>query len=144
MPKDKVILGETFEDHRGTLRFFNSLDMREVVRFYEISPANTVDIRGWQAHKEEKKWFYCLKGTFIINIVEVNDFENPTNSLSPQRFVLKDSLPEVLCVPGGCATALRALTKDARLQIFSNFDLHKSNKDDFRFRLEQWVANWKS
>ena len=65
-----LIKGNEFIDERGALRFFNDFDMGKVVRFYEIAPANTEIIRAWQGHQHEKKWFYCLAGSFVINLVD--------------------------------------------------------------------------
>jgi hypothetical protein len=81
MLKNPVIKGASFQDERGSMRFINNFDMNEVVRFYEVMPKNTDLIRGWQAHKEEKKWFYCLQGSFIINLVKIDAFDNPSEAL---------------------------------------------------------------
>ncbi|MCL6275541.1 WxcM-like domain-containing protein [Muricauda sp. 2012CJ35-5] len=141
MHNPKIINAETFGDQRGILRSFNHFDMQEVVRFYEIAPADVDMIRGWQAHKLEKKWFYCLEGSFIINLVLIDDFEIPSDDLKSQKFEL-DTSKGILCVPQGYATAIKATRNDSRLQIFSNFDLDSSVKDDYRFPLEKWSGDW--
>ncbi|MGD1945211.1 MAG: dTDP-6-deoxy-3,4-keto-hexulose isomerase [Croceivirga sp.] len=138
-----VVSGENFTDHRGSVRFFNGFNMNEVVRFYEITPADSEQIRGWQAHKIEKKWFYCLRGGFIINIIKVDNFEKPSNKLEASKYILNDIEPKVLCVPQGYATAFKAINENAALQVFSNFSLDESKNDDFRFSLERWSADWK-
>lgn len=144
MPEQRIISGDTFRDHRGSLRFINRFNMQEVVRFYEIAVANTDIIRGWQAHQKEKKWFYCLDGRLIINLIKIDPFERPSSHLKSLKFILNDETPEVLCVPGGYASAIKAITQNARLQIFSNFSLEESENDDFRFPLEKWSADWKT
>lgn len=135
--------GDTFVDNRGTLRFFNNLDMAEIKRFYEISPSNTDFIRGWQGHKEEKKWFYCLSGSIVINIIKVSNFENPTINSKPSKVFLSADNPQILHVPGGNVTAIKAEMVNSRLQVFSNFTLKESKEDDFRYPLDLWNANWK-
>ncbi|MER3318199.1 MAG: hypothetical protein RIB79_07895 [Allomuricauda sp.] len=116
--------------------------MSEIVRFYEISPANQDIIRAWQGHQHEKKWFYCLSGSFVINIIEINDFNRPLEDLTPIRVELDSSNPKILAIPGGFVTGIKATSKNARLQVFSNAALDESKNDDFRFPLNQWSAQW--
>ncbi|SHG36199.1 WxcM-like domain-containing protein [Flagellimonas flava] len=144
MAEIQRINGEYFKDHRGSLLFFNQLDMREIVRFYEIFPSDPKLIRGWQGHRTEKKWFYCTKGSFIINTVLIDNFDKPSKSLVTSKYILNDTFPEVLLVPQGHATAIRAMEKNARLQVYSNFTLEESKNDDYRFDLEEWPADWKT
>lgn len=142
MINDFLIKGQKFEDERGTLRFINPFDMSEIVRFYEIIPENEQIIRAWQGHKREKKWFHCLSGSFIINIVEIDNFNNPSDDLTPNRIELNSQNPEILGIPSGFATGIRASSENSRLQVFSNFALNDSKNDDFRYPLEKWQAEW--
>ncbi|MEC8831076.1 MAG: sugar epimerase [Bacteroidota bacterium] len=142
MSNNLLIKGEVFEDERGTLRFVNAFNMEEVVRFYEIAPKNQEIIRAWQGHQFEKKWFYCLSGSFVINIVEINDFNNPSDGLIPIRMELDSSKAMILAVPNGFATGIKAASKNSRLQVFSNASLEESKDDDFRFPLGKWSAEW--
>nr|WP_288936045.1 dTDP-4-dehydrorhamnose 3,5-epimerase family protein [uncultured Allomuricauda sp.] len=142
MQNNLVIAGETFQDKRGEMRFFNTLNMSEIVRFYEISPADQDTIRGWQGHQQEKKWFYCLSGSFVINIIEINDFNSPSEDLTPIRVELNSSNPKILAVPEGFVTGIMATSSNARLQVFSNAALNESKNDDFRFPVNQWSAKW--
>ena len=142
MSKATLIDGNKFEDSRGSLRFFNTLDMSEIVRLYEIFPASENTIRAWQGHKMEKKWMYCISGSFIINLVELDDFKNPSDQLTPIRVELFSDIPKILEVPNGYASGIRAKKPNSRLQVFSNFGLDESKKDDYRYPLEQWSAKW--
>lgn len=142
MSNNLLIKGEVFEDERGTLRFVNAFNMEEVVRFYEITPKNQEIIRAWQGHRFEKKWFYCLSGSFVINIVEINDFNNPSDGLIPIRMELDSSKTMILAVPNGFATGIKAVSKNSRLQVFSNASLEESKDDDFRFPMGKWSAEW--
>ncbi len=142
MINDFLIQGDTFTDERGKLRFANTFDMSEVVRFYEILPKDQKNIRAWQGHEFEKKWFHCISGSFVINIVKVDDFEKPSQSLDPMRFEIGSEKPNILAVPGGYATGIKANEPDSRLQVFSNFGLEESSIDDYRYPLEKWSAKW--
>jgi dTDP-4-dehydrorhamnose 3,5-epimerase len=142
MRSPELIRGDVFQDERGSLRFANTFDMKEIVRFYEIAPASQQSIRAWQGHVHEKKWFYCLSGSFVINLIAVDDFKNPSKTLIPIKFGLDTTVPHILYVPGGFATGIKATSDHARLQVFSNVGLNESKNDDFRFPLETWSATW--
>ena len=138
----KLIEGANFTDERGGLNFFNEFDMSQIVRMYEISPSSIISVRGWQGHKEEKKWFYCNAGSFIMNLIQVDDFNSPSKTSSPNRFVLDAKKPSVLEISGGYATGFKAQEENSKLIVFSNFSLEESKNDDFRFPLDQWVVEW--
>lgn len=142
MVSHNLIKGSTFEDERGILNFFNTFKMDEIVRLYEIAPTNSTTIRAWQGHKHENKWFYCNSGSFVINLVEINDFENVSDKLKSQRFILDAKEPSVLEISGGYATGFKALEEGSKLLVFSNFSVNKSKEDDFRFKADYWAANW--
>ena len=137
-----LIQGSNFSDERGGLNFFNAFEMSEILRMYEISPCDTDYIRGWQAHKNEKKWFYCNSGTFIVNLIEVDNFEAPSEELIAKRFVLEATRPCVLEISGGYATGFRAKEVNSKLIVFSNFSLEASKNDDFRYSTDTWSATW--
>ena len=100
----KLIPGANFTDERGQLIFFNAFDMASVVRFYEIAPKDTDTVRAWQGHKGEKKWFYCNAGAFVVNLIQLDDFESPSSKLKPERLLLETKNPRVLEISGGYAT----------------------------------------
>lgn len=136
------IEGETYADDRGEMKFFNSFDMKEIVRFYEISPSSTTTIRAWQGHLKEKKWFFCTAGTFVVNLKKINDESSQPKELNVQRFELHENIPMVLEVPGGYASGFKSVVENSKLMVFSNFSLEESKHDDFRFPLEHWEAAW--
>ncbi len=137
-----LIEGEIFSDDRGSLTALNDFFMDSVVRFYHIYPKNTDIIRGWQAHKKEHKWFYCTNGGFEVKVVYIDDFNNPPNTPVIKSFILEKSKPKVLFVPGGHATAFKALVSGSGMQVFSNFNLTESVQDDYRFPLTKWTTQW--
>lgn len=138
----RLIQGASFHDDRGGLNFFNEFDMSKIVRLYEISPNDTNTIRGWQGHKAEKKWFYCNSGSFIVNIIQVDNFDSPSEELIAKRFVLESLKPAVLEISGGYATGFKAKEVDSKLLVFSNFSLEASKEDDFRYDVDKWSATW--
>lgn len=134
----RFIKGNVFKDARGCLKFFNTFDMGEIIRMYEIAPSDAEFTRGWQAHKYETKWFYCSQGSFRIDVVEIDDFQNPSTELVPTAFRLTEKESVILEVVGGSATAIKATEKSSKLTVFSNFTLEESKKDDFRYDIKTW------
>ncbi|TMM53797.1 hypothetical protein FEE95_18030 [Maribacter algarum] len=137
-----LIHGANFSDERGGLNFFNSFEMKEIVRMYEIAPSDTSTIRGWQGHKEEKKWFYCHSGSFVMNLIQIDDFDSPSRIITPERLLLASEKPSILEISGGYATGFKAQEENSKLLVFSNFSLEESKNDDFRFPLGQWPGQW--
>lgn len=137
-----LIKGSNFTDERGRLNFFNAFSMNEIVRMYEILPSDTTTIRGWQGHKKEKKWFYCNSGSFIMNLIQVDNFDAPSKSLLPQKFVLEAHNPAVLEISGGYASGFKAQEENSKLMVFSNLSLEASKRDDFRFPVDYWSGKW--
>lgn len=136
------IKGASFSDERGSLIFFNSFDMGEVKRFYEIKPNNIETVRAWQGHIIEKKWFYCNSGEFVVNLAELDKIGAPVENKKPVLFILKSEEPMILCVPSGYASGFKAIKENSSLMVFSDSSLEDSKNDDFRFPLNQWEAQW--
>ena len=138
----EIITAEEFPDSRGILFAFNDFDMREVVRRYEILPAAEGAIRAWQAHKQEKKWFYCIAGSFHVALVKIANFESPATNPDVTNFHLRAEHPQILAIPGGYANGYRALEPNSRLIVYSNFTLSQSAEDDYRYPEEYWQVDW--
>ncbi|MCE2612444.1 WxcM-like domain-containing protein [Flavobacteriaceae bacterium D16] len=133
----ELIKGERYTDTRGVLEYFNAFDLSEAVRLYKISPSSTADVRGWQGHRLEQKWFYCLKGSFVVNLIPLSKFNEGTTSVMPEIYTLHEAKLEILRIPAGYANAFRALEPDSELLVFSDKGLEASEKDDFRFSIHQ-------
>ena len=136
------IEGANFADQRGEINFFNTFDMREVVRFYEIAPSDTMVIRAWQAHRKEKKWMYCHTGAFLVQLIEIADFDDPAKGLEAKKYILDAKNPTVLEIPGGYANGFKALQSNSKLMVFSNMDLEASKNDDHRYPMDYWKVDW--
>ena len=85
-----------------------------------------------------KNWFYCSEGIFIINLLKIDDFNNPSSLLVPEKIVLDSSNPVVLEISGGYATGIQAIKENSKLMVYSDFSLDQSKNDDYRFPVDQW------
>ncbi len=142
MPTPRPIEGSNFSDERGKLHFFNSFDMSEIIRFYEIAPSGNGTVRAWQGHQNEKKWFYCHTGSFIVHLIKLDDFDNHTKDIFSEKFLLDTKKPTILEIPSGYANGFKAMEEGSKLMVFSNFSLEASKEDDFRYPVEKWVVDW--
>jgi len=138
-----IISGSSFADERGMLQFVNDARLDDIKRFYILSNANKNIIRAWQAHKIERKCFFALEGTFVIGLVRIDNFENPSPELKADRFILKADAPQLLVIPAGYANGLRALTDQNKLLVFSTLSLEESKEDSYRFPSHLWM-DWRS
>jgi dTDP-4-dehydrorhamnose 3,5-epimerase-like enzyme len=132
------IQGNLFQDHRGTVGFVNDCDLSEVRRMYRLSHHDTNVFRGWQGHQKEQKWFHCAAGVFEVQVVQPDNWAQPSGQELVQTFQLAADQPSVLHINGGFVTGIHAVTVPAILCIFSDVDTETSKSDDFRFPPETW------
>jgi len=133
-----IIKGDFFEDERGRLDFINSFKLDNVKRIYFIENSDSMKFRGWQGHKIEKRWFFCIRGAFEICAVKIDDWINPNENLKPFKFVLEDKKTNILYIPNGYANGLRSIEKGSRLIAFSDYALGV-HKDEYRFKSSLWL-----
>jgi len=115
------IQGGISKDERGQIRFVNEFDMSLVKRFYIIQNADTALIRGWRAHRIEQRWFYVLSGSFNVDLVKIDNWENPSPSLAIENLILHAADMKVLHVPVGYGTAFRALEVGSELLVYADY-----------------------
>lgn len=134
----QIIKGDSYTDQRGTLRFVNGFDLKDVCRFYTIQHPDTSVVRAWQGHEVESKWFFPLKGSFVVAWVEIDDFDNPSENLKAEYKILNADEPAVIHVPAGYANGLKAIEPNSELMVFSSLTLEEAKTDDKRYPSEWW------
>ena len=141
MEETRLIKGASFTDHRGTLQFVNDFTFPDVKRFYQLLHPDTAVIRAWQGHQVEQKYFYAVKGDFVLAWVKIDNWGTPSPELKASHIILRENEPAVLSVPPGYANGIKALTPGAILMVYSNLDLQESAADRWSFPQDQWF-NW--
>lgn len=139
----KIIKGSFHLDTRGLLVFNNDFQYKNIIRSYLVKNKDTSIIRAWHAHQKENKFFNVIQGGFQISAVQIDNFKKPAKNLKVQNFFIKENTGDLLLIPGGYANGFRALYPNSILQIFSNFSLHDSLNDDYRFPYNYWDC-WSS
>lgn len=139
MSKIKVIKGEIFKDHRGSISSLNAFDFEGVERFYFIKNSNTTIIRGWHGHQFEKKWFYCVKGSFTMAFVKIDNWESPSVDLIPEIHQISDGDSKIICVPEGYANSIKASEEGSILMVYSGTKMPVALEDSWRYDTSMWV-----
>lgn len=141
MSEIKIIEGEIFKDYRGQINSINTFDFAGVRRTYIIHHPDTSIIRGWNGHKQERKWFYCLKGRFSVALVKIDDWDNPSADLTPEIYHLSENKSQLICVPEGYANCLKAMTENATMLVLSDKTIEEAATDNWKYDSNLWV-NW--
>ena len=136
--KFQLIEGGVFSDHRGKLFHVNEFDMSLVKRFYAVENCPENPIRAWQAHQKESKWFYVVKGSFLIGLVLPDNWENPSKNLHVEKIILSETESKVLYIPSGYANGVKALEENSKLMVFSNFTIQEAATDNIKFDINTW------
>jgi len=127
----KSIIGGIAKDHRGQIRFVNDFDMTQVKRFYIIKNIDTELIRGWRAHRTEQRWFYVLSGSFAVDLIQIDNWENASPELPIEKRILNAEKQQVLHVPVGYGTAFQALERESELLVFADYGIENAKNDDY-------------
>lgn len=130
------IVGGIAKDHRGQIRFVNDFDMTQVKRFYVIKNIDTELIRGWRAHRMEQRWFYVLSGSFAVDLVQIDNWENASPELPIEKRILKGEELKVLHVPVGYGTAFQALEPRSELLVFADYGIENAKHDDYTWPVD--------
>ena len=138
--KIKIINANISYDDRGEIVYCNefSLIKNKIKRFYQITNNNINFVRAWHGHKYEDKFLLVLQGAFKICAVKIDNWKNPSKTLSVEKFDLNSNTPKILHIPGGYAHGTQNLKIDSKLIVFSTFSLNQTIGDDYRFKSNLW------
>ena len=135
----KLIKGGIFRDERGAIQFVNDFKFLDIKRFYITENVSTDEVRAWQGHKTEKKYFYAVTGEFLIGLVKIDNWENPSKDLKAESLILSERDSKILEIPAGYANGLRALKPNSKLLIFSDKTMEEADK--YMYDSALWM-NW--
>ncbi len=135
-----LLEGKKHQDARGIITFNNEFDAAQIKRIYTIKNSSIEFIRGWHGHKVEQRWFACMKGSFDISVIEIDDFEKPSKDLTIQKYLLTDDVLTYLHIPAGCITAIQSKSLDSKLLVLADYGLGEI-ADEYRFDLNYFNEN---
>lgn len=132
----EYIKGGVAKDDRGQISFVNDFDMSAVKRFYIIRNSDVELIRGWRGHRIEQRWFYVLSGSFEFNIVKIDNWDEPAKDLPVDKLILQEEELQVLHIPAGYSTAIRATEPYAELLVYGDYGIEHAPQDDYTWELD--------
>ncbi len=140
MDKTKTLLikGGSATDDRGRVSFINDFNFEDVKRFYMVENHKQNFVRAWHAHKKESKYVQVVKGSALVCVVKIDNWDMPAANLEVEKFVLSENSPSVLYIPKGYANGFMSLTEDAKLMFYSTSTLEESLGDDYRYNARYW------
>lgn len=128
----KLLIGNTFVDDRGPLRFVNDFNFEGVKRFYQVENHERGFIRAWHGHRKEGKYVYVARGSAWIGVVDMEDEKQA------ERYILSDKSPKVLFIPPGKYNGFQTLEEGTILLFFSTSTTEESRGDDIRHPYEKF------
>ena len=134
-----IIKGGNYTDERGQLEFFNEFDMSPIKRVYFTTHCDIEVIRAWQGHTIESRWFRCVNGGFNVKLVEIDNWENPSNDLKVFEYELTAEKQEILYIPNGYVNGFKGLKADSKLMIMSNYGFKEIENDQILFDQNKWT-----
>ncbi|MDC1064546.1 WxcM-like domain-containing protein [Flavobacteriaceae bacterium] len=138
-PTPHLISGKNYIDERGELKFYNDFDMSSIKRMYFTTNLNTKVIRAWQGHTIQSRWFCSVKGSFLVKLIKIDNWENPSEELPVLKYKLSSKRKEILFIPSGYVNGFKALQSDSKLMIMSNYDFSETENDEFRYDKNKWT-----
>ncbi len=134
----EIITGGSHSDTRGTLFYNNDFDASVVKRIYVIENKSIDFIRAWQGHKIEQRWFSVINGSFKIQLIVIDNWENPTKNIEKLSFTINAEKLDVLHVPKGHVSSIQSLEEGSKLLVMADYRLNEII-DEFRFPFDYFV-----
>ena len=131
MNKPTIISGGIAVDDRGSVRFINDFNFKNVKRFYHVTNHRRGFIRAWHGHKKEGKYVYVSSGTALIGVVDMK-----TDEIS--KFIVSSKSPKILWIPPGNYNGFKSLEENTSILFFSTTTLEESLGDDIRKDYDEW------
>jgi dTDP-4-dehydrorhamnose 3,5-epimerase-like enzyme len=134
----EITKGNSHTDSRGTLFYNNDFDISAIKRMYVLENESTDFIRAWQGHKIEQRWFSVMKGSFRIQLIEIDNWDSPSKDLDRFSFIVSAEKLDVLHVPSGYVSSIQSLEQGSKLLVLSDYLLGEV-KDEYRFDVDYFV-----
>ena len=125
------------EDHRGSVEFYNNIDLSYFKRFYMVSNPKEGTVRAWHGHKNEGKLIKVTKGNFLVGAVKIDNWDSPGKDLPVELFEINTE-EGLLYIPPGYANGSMNFAPESNIMYFSTAHLDDSIEDDYRFDSKFW------
>ena len=147
MTEPTIISGGVAVDDRGSVRFVNDFDFKDVKRFYHVENHRSGFIRAWHGHLKESKYVYVVRGSIQLKLRKLycGVLDPDINNSDDYQFVLSSQSPKVLYIPAGYANGFKTLEKDTSVLFFSTITMEDAAGDDYRFPTnnQEWEEDFR-
>ena len=75
----------------------------------------------------------------MLDVVKIDNWENPSRDLLVERLVLKAENQEVVHLTAGFATAFQATEKDSELLVFADKGIEHASFDDYTYSTDYFL-----
>jgi hypothetical protein len=130
----KITSGGCHKDSRGSLFFNNDFDASVITRIYVIENVNADHVRAWRGHQIEERWFSAIQGSFTIELIAIDDWDNPSKNLGRVRFHLHSDALDILHIPPGYVSSIQAEEEGSKLLVMANYSMGELD-DEYRFEV---------
>jgi len=134
MNEIEILDGNSYSDERGSISFNNGFNASLVKQIYFIENSSKEIVRGWQGHKIEQRSCSSVKGKFKINIITIDDWDNPSKNLKIKSYMLNSNTLDIPQVPRGNITSIQSLEEYSKLMVLSDHSMGE-RKDEYRFNI---------
>mgnify|MGYP003575426084 CR=1 FL=1 len=131
----KLINGNYHSDQRGTLLYNNDFDASLIKRIYIIENESPEFVRGWQGHQIEQRWFSVVSGKFKIQLIKIDNWENPSQNLEVFSYLIDSEKLNILHVPKGYVSSIQSLELNSKLLVMADYLLGEI-KDEYRYDID--------
>jgi dTDP-4-dehydrorhamnose 3,5-epimerase-like enzyme len=128
----KITEGNSHTDSRGTVFFNNNFDASAIKKIYVIENRSADFMRCWQGHKVEQRWFSVIKGVFRIQLIAIDNWENPSRNLEKITFIINSNQLDILHIPQGYVSSIQSVESDSKLLVMADYRFNEIN-DDYKF-----------
>lgn len=136
MTELKILKGGLAVDDRGSVRFVNDFDFKNVKRFYQVENHRRGFIRAWHGHQKEAKYVYVTSGSALVGVAPLDSQKGDLTNV--KKFVLSDKSPSILYIPANNFNGFMNLEENTRVIFFSTTTLEQSLGDDIRKEYDYW------
>jgi dTDP-4-dehydrorhamnose 3,5-epimerase-like enzyme len=136
--KPTLISGNCHQDQRGQLFYNNDFDTSSIKRMYVIENHSVDFIRAWQGHKIEQRWFSAIQGHFKIQLIAIDNWDKPSETLTRLDYILKSATLDILHIPAGYVSSIQALEEKSKLVVMTDYHIGEI-RDEFRYPADYFI-----
>jgi hypothetical protein len=86
----------------------------------------------------EQRWFSAIQGCFKIQLIAIDNWDKPSETLPRLNYVLESATLDVLHIPAGYVSSIQSVEEKSKLVVMSDYHLGELN-DEFRYPMNYFT-----